>query len=279
MQTADTSDFSDVKVNLLDANFLVQEDNFKQFLPNSLVILDDFQLRTKQSKLDFLRVINFTLRHNQITLFLIIHNLFGNYLFNDILFSPHLFLSCTNIGLSVLIKIHLRLGGKNVLDFYHRGSKSNFQFLYVNSKRNYLINNVQQLFDRNPTNVTMFTNQQEFVIHRSNTHCKKTELKNQPVQQILSDVNELIQTLYPKQKTLNIVTNLLLKHNTINQELCFVNDPSLHLADFLRFLNNTFDKNTKPDVKIIKMCKILQAENIRFPNVCVKNPVAKRYFC
>ena len=100
---------------------------------------------------------------SSITLIMVIHNIFGNMLYNDILFAPHLFLACSNIGFFILSKIYLRIGGQSVLDFYHNAPKFNFQFIYVNSKKNYLINNVQHLFDRSCTNVTMFTNQQEFV--------------------------------------------------------------------------------------------------------------------
>ena len=277
VHSADPADFSNVSVNMLESSFTVQEENFQKFSPDSLVILDDFQLRTKQEKLDFLRVINVTLRHQKITLILIIHNLFGNNLFNDIMFAPHLFLSCSNIGFSILSKMYLRLGGSNVLNFYQNEPKVNFQFLYINCQKHYLINNVQQLFDRSPKNVKMFTNQQKFVIHLADYPCGTSESKTEPT--IASDVNDLVLTLYPKQKSLQLVTKQLLKNNALDEDLCFVDEKKVHLADFLRFLNNTFDKNNKPNVHISKLCKILASQSIRFPSLCVKNPIAKRFFC
>ena len=277
MQTADPADFADVSVNILDSNFCVQEDHFKNIPPESIVILDDFQLCTKKNKPDFLRVLNVTLRHQKITLIMVIHNIFGNMLYNDILFAPHLFLACSNIGFFILSKIYLRIGGQSVLDFYHNAPKFNFQFIYVNSKKNYLINNVQHLFDRSCTNVTMFTNQQEFVIHPLDHPCGNSE--SDPVQSISSEVNDLLLTLYPKQKALRLVTKLLLKRNILDQDLCFAEEKNVHLADFLRFINNTFDKSQKIETHMLKLCKSLQAQNIRFAYACVKNPVAKRYLC
>jgi hypothetical protein len=278
VQTSDPADYSNVAVNYLDADFMVHEEHFKTFPSESLIILDDFQLRTKNDKANFLRVINYVLRHQHITLFLIIHNLFGNFLFTDVLYASHLFLSCSNIGRSILSKIHSRLGA-NVMTFYNNEPKINFQFMYINSKKNYLINNVQQLFGRHPIDVKMFTNQQQFVIHLAGISCGKSESSNTLSQTIASEVNELISTLYPKQKSLQLVTKKLLKYNAINEDLNFTSEPNVHLADFLRFINNSFDKNTKPNVNILKLCRKLQAEQIRLPNVCVKNPHAKRYFC
>ncbi len=281
MQTAEPSDFSDVSVTMLDLSFVVNEDNFKTFPPNSVVILDDFSFRTsnvKQAKADFLRVINYALRHQKISLFLIIHNLFGNHLFNDIIYASHLFLSYSNIGYLIMSKIYLRLGGLDALNFYQKVPKANYHFAYINSKRNYIINTVEQLFTRTP-NVRMFTKQQEFTIHASNTSCGDSNSDTLSSQNLKSEIDELISTLYPKQKCLKIVSNVLLKHDLINQDLCFTDEPSLHFVDFIRFINNRFDKSTKPDLSISRLCKQFQIKHIRFPNICVKNPLAQKYLC
>jgi hypothetical protein len=278
----DPNDYSNIpSVHELDHNFEVHEDSFKQLPPESLVILDDFQIQSKKTKPNFSRVLNVTLRHHKITLILIVHNFVGNLLFNEIVHARHLFLSCSNIGLSVLShkQIYMRLGGKDVIDFYQQQPKFNFQFMYVNSITHYLIYNCQQIFDRKLKDVTMYTNGQRFIIHLSNTTCGTSKTKDEPIQNISSDVDNLVTILYPKQKSLFLVTKLLLKHNTINQDLYFLDEPSVHLADFLRFLNNRFDKNIKPNVHILKLCKIFQSKSIRLPNACIKNPLAKKYLC
>jgi hypothetical protein len=107
VQTAEPSDFQNVaRISFLERDFTVDEENFSKFPENSLVVLDDFSFRVtniKQAKLNFLKVSNYILRHRKITLVLIIHNLFNNHLFNEILYSgQHLFLSYSNLGHLIL---------------------------------------------------------------------------------------------------------------------------------------------------------------------------------
>lgn len=92
-------------MQFLDHSFSVHEDHFKQFTPNSFIVLDDFMFskaNSKQEKSDFLKVINFNLRHQKITLVLIIHNLYNTNLSNEILLAPYLFLSYSNLGYNIL---------------------------------------------------------------------------------------------------------------------------------------------------------------------------------
>jgi hypothetical protein len=90
----------------LSDNFSVQEIFFKQLPSGAFVVLDDFsfnQAKNKaQDKLEFLKIVNYYLRHNKITLLLVIHNLYNNNLFTDILLAPHIFLSYSNLGYYII---------------------------------------------------------------------------------------------------------------------------------------------------------------------------------
>jgi len=90
----------------LNSDFAVREDHFKELTNHSFVVLDDFSFQSNSSKTtakaDFLRVINYYLRHHDIKLCIIIHNLFNNYLFTEILLAPHIFLAYTNLGYYVI---------------------------------------------------------------------------------------------------------------------------------------------------------------------------------
>jgi hypothetical protein len=90
-------------------------------------------------------------------------------------------------------------------------------------------------------------------------------------------VSDFIESTYPKQKYLKIVAKILEKHNLVNNDLFFVNFPDIHLADFCSFINNKFDK--KENARLIKLCKFIQTQKIRFANVCIKNSRAKKYLC
>ncbi len=84
---------------------MVHEEDFKSIPQGSLVVLDDFSLKqskTCDSKIEFLKVINYILRHHKITLILIIHNMYNNHLFTEILLSPHLFLAYSNLGYYII---------------------------------------------------------------------------------------------------------------------------------------------------------------------------------
>jgi len=94
------------RISFLAVDFVVDEEHFNTFPENSLVVLDDFSFKVsniKLAKLNFLKVNNYVLRHKKITLVLIIHNLFNNNLFNEILYSSqHLFLSYSNLGYMIM---------------------------------------------------------------------------------------------------------------------------------------------------------------------------------
>jgi len=106
IQTAEPTDFQNIsKISFLPADFTVDENNFSTIPENSLVVLDDFAFKlanAKQAKVNFLKVVNYTLRHKKITLILIIHNLFSNNLSNDILCAHHVFLSYSNLGYLIM---------------------------------------------------------------------------------------------------------------------------------------------------------------------------------
>jgi len=68
-------------------------------------VLDDFSFPSNkryEKKIQFLEVINRILRHNNITLFLLVHNLYNTNLATEILLAPHLFLSYSNLGETIL---------------------------------------------------------------------------------------------------------------------------------------------------------------------------------
>jgi hypothetical protein len=106
IHTAEPTDFEKVSsISFLPTDFTVDEENFSSFPENSLVVLDDFAFKlanSKQAKVNFLRVVNYILRHKKITLILIIHNLYSNNLSNDILCAHHIFLSYSNLGYLIM---------------------------------------------------------------------------------------------------------------------------------------------------------------------------------
>jgi energy-coupling factor transporter ATP-binding protein EcfA2 len=104
IQSRDPAEFSDFieRIKFLPVDFTVHETSFQSLPSGAFVVLDDFSFqnnnRKQQEKTEFMKIINYYLRHNKITLVLIIHNIYNNNLFNDILLAPHIFLSYSNLG-------------------------------------------------------------------------------------------------------------------------------------------------------------------------------------
>ena len=107
IQSQEKNDFASLtNTRLLNSEFTVKESDFQELPNDSFVILDDFSFKSgiqkNIAKADFLRVINYYLRHHNIKLCLIIHNLFNNNLFTEILLAPHIFLSYWNLGYYII---------------------------------------------------------------------------------------------------------------------------------------------------------------------------------
>jgi hypothetical protein len=130
----------------------------------------------------------------------------------------------------------------------------------------------------------MFLNQKHFVIHAKNQPCDTRQ--NNSINSLSNNDNnvhnqivDFIQTTYPKQKYLPILFKIMEPHNLIGKNLFFTSFSNIHIADFCSFINNKFAKLANTDTRFIKLCKYLQTQEIRFPKIAVKNPVAHKYLC
>lgn len=126
IKTRDQQDFQALnnRITFLTDDFSVREENFINVPQGSFVVLDDFTFKfanNKMEKKDFLSVTNYYLRHHKITLFLIIHNLHNNNLFNEILLAPHIFLAYSALGFYAIRYIYFCfLNFKNISSVFLR---------------------------------------------------------------------------------------------------------------------------------------------------------------
>ena len=164
------------------------------------------------------------------------------------------------------------MGGPGVLEFYNNNEWQNFHFAYINSKKNYIINNSDLLFEGKST--TMFAQNKIFSIHLKGQHCSQPN--SSPTSNLVDSINNFLITNYPKQKLLSFVFNPLIEANLINENFYFNNHEKIHIIDFIRWINNRFDKNDKPPPQLKALIKTLQTESIHIPAACVSNPLAKR---
>lgn len=252
----------------------MKNEHFQDIPSNSIVILDDYTFNPKkQSKHEFLHIVNYYLRHNNITLIIVIHNLYSSGLFNEILLAPHLFLAYTNLGYYILKKIQQRIGGNPAVEFWQEPVRFNFDFSYINCQKNYIINYINRLILGD--SATMFANQQKYVIHLENHSCQNMLSNTQP-NSVKREIDEYLASSYPKNKNLNLVAKILVTNNLLNDDLFFNEFSNVHFADFCAFINNRFDKIGKTNSNLVKFCKYLQKKHIKFPKIVIKNPVAQK---
>jgi hypothetical protein len=174
-------------------------------------------------------------------------------------------------------KLLHRLGGTSILSFFSLPVKYNYHFCYINCNKNYIINCVEKLFSEGKT--IMFANQEQFTIHKSNAYCGPLNNKNltsNTSNMILTECNDLVTHSYPKNKILPIIIKTLTNHNMINKDLFFNTFPNIHIVDFLSFINNKFGKTENTENNMIKLCKYLNNNQIKFPKISIKNPVARK---
>jgi hypothetical protein len=169
-----------------------------------------------------------------------------------------------------------RLGGPPALSFYQEPSKFNYNFCYINANRNYMINYVDKLFQG--LSATMFVNNEKFAIHPIDQPCS---LENNNISlegefPIQNQVHDFLVNTYPKNKLLPLVFSNLVKNNLIDSDLFFIDFPKIHIADFCTFINNRFGKKNKFNVQLLKLCKFIRSKQIKFPSICIKNPIARQ---
>jgi hypothetical protein len=136
---------------------------------------------------------------------------------------------------------------------------------------------VDKLFQGLPA--TMFVNNEKFVIHPINQPCQIENPDDELFETesaIQSQVQDFIVNTYPKNKFLPIVFNNLVKNNFIDSDLFFHEFPSIHIADFCTFINNRFGKKNKANVQLLKLCKFIRSKHLKFPSICLKNPIARQ---
>jgi hypothetical protein len=159
-------------------------------------------------------------------------------------------------------KLQNRLGGKEVLKFYQEAPKYNFNFCYLNCNKNYLINQIDQLFKGEQ--VTMFTNGEQYIIHKKNEPCGTPDSDVAETSSTHQLVLEFIKDKYPKQRYLSLIFDILKKHELFDENLFCIPFPNIHIADVCSFFLNRFSKNENQDVRMLKFCKFLQKKGLNF---------------
>jgi hypothetical protein len=129
----------------------------------------------------------------------------------------------------------------------------------------------------------MFVNNERFTIHPLDQPCPSANERSPHLgdptefkESVGDQVHDFVVHTYPKNKFLPLVFKSLVKHDLIDADLFFVNFPTIHVADFCAFINNSFgsssssSKNNKANGLLLKLCKFIRTKHIKFPAICIK---------
>lgn len=239
-------------------------------LSNSIVICDDFSL-DKSLIAGFRNIVNYYCRHKCITLFVIIHSLFKNNIFNEIQLCSHLFLLKSEAARQIATR-------KKCLNAYKTLISSNLikQLLYINLIDEYCLTLSSNLSLQKILPLEMFTqNNDIFTIHIKNELCPDVEK---------SEENNNIDSIYEqygkknKRKVFYIVS-CLEKNNLLKENFVVLsNSQSMHISDVLSIFLNPFNTKTlsKKDILFFKKLKQLTKVSPFPQNVIPK--ILQKYF-
>jgi energy-coupling factor transporter ATP-binding protein EcfA2 len=218
---------------------------------NSIVICDDFSL-DKSLISGFRTIVNYYCRHKCITLFVIIHSLFKNNIYNEINLSSHLFLLKSESGRQIATR-------KKCLNAYKTLISSDLvkQLLYINLIDEYCLTLSSNISLQIIKPIEMFTqNNDIFTIHIKNELCpdvEKTEENN--------DMNSIYEQYGKKNKRkVFYIVSCLEKNNLLKENFVVLSDSySMHISDVLSIFLNPFKTKILSKKEILFFKKLKQS--------------------
>ena len=289
----------DTSTKLSTDTFFANIENLDQLETNSLIILDDFFF-IGTSKDNFYKFVNFYISHKNLTVFICIHHIYKNNLYNTILSNSSFFLTYSTINNTVLKVIDSKFNTKytELYNHYLNLNYSNlYNIFYLNLEKNICIPAVNTLFIKSKEKlpkIDMFKNNTKYLILPENKidiylpkASKKTKIENERNIEdfkLLDSFLEIIKTLYPKSKKIHILSKQLYtifqnnKNITSNYDIII---DQKNVGNLLDFITCTQNPNMKSifSPKTIKVLKYLKNKHIKFPIIFIKNKNIYKYIC
>ena len=271
------------KVTNLDFTF-IEEDPFVNEEINSIrdqfIVFEDFSLQRPQEKY-FYKFVNYTLRHHNITLFIIAHSLFKTNLFHKIVSGTSIFLTSSPSNVPFCQKwdkiYHvdsLQILKQNI----NLISNINRPVLYLTSQ--FMVNNIDELLSGSsgrPERVKMFKNDKVYyLLETSKYQLEESNAQEQKTESSLEEFLESFEEIYPKRFSkiklfIKAVYGFLKKHKFLNEEdmLIVINKLEMSLYDFIIASQNPSKKPLEKKVKQILL--ELKKKNFKVPRFTLIN--------
>ena len=228
--------------------------DFNSVASQTYVVIDDYVMADEKSRKEFLSIVNFVLRHRQIGLCIVIHQVVLSNMYSELMLCGHIVLTCSPSSLHYLQKVKkLYLGMKLGYDYI---SQNNFYVLYTNKVKNYSIAiKPNFILDR------MWTNTDEYIIYKKHENCMQNEEETYSQDSLLNMpwFQDVIDTYSRHKKKVVILIHILIKNKLLpdTDSLLIGNERfksnRMHLIDFLSIcLSVKKLKLSKKNVQFLK---------------------------
>ena len=248
-------------------------------IKDQFVVFEDFSLQKSQEKY-FYKFVNYTLRHQNITLFIIAHSLFKTNLFNKIVSGTSIFLTSSPNNIPFCQKwdklycmTSLNLLKQNI----NLVSSTNRPVLYLTNQ--FMVNNIGELLEKaaiEPEKVKMFKNDKVYYLLETTKYQLEEPSQEDDQDHCLENFLENFEEIYPKRFNkikllIKAVYNFLSKNKFLNQEdmVIIINNLEISLYDFIIASQNPSKKPL--DKKIKQVLSEFKKQNFKVPRFTLIN--------
>ena len=268
----------------------VEEDPFLSGQINSIrdqcIVFEDFSLQKPQEK-HFYKFVNYTLRHHNITLFIIAHSLFKTNLFHKIISGTSVFLTSSPNNIPFCQKWDkmyfvdsLQIMKQNI----SLASSTNRPVLYLTSQ--FMVNNIDELLvepSDHPEKVKMFKNDKVYyLLETSKYQLEEHSTPDDETESCLENFLESFEEIYPKRFSkikllIKAVYGFLKKNKLLNEEdmVIVINKHEMSLYDFIIASQNPSKKPL--DKKVKQVLVELKKQNFKIPKFTLINGEFKAF--
>ena len=257
--------------------FLNNEINSRK---DQFIVFEDFSLQKPQEKY-FYKFVNYTLRHQNITLFIIAHSLFKTNLFNKIVSGTSIFLTSSPNNIPFCQKwdklyctASLNLLKQNI----NLVSATNRPVLYLTNQ--FMVNNIGDLLEKTaiePEKVKMFKNDKVYYLLETSKYQLEEPTKgDEDSDNCLESFLENFEEIYPKRFNkikllIKAVYGFLIKNKFLNKGdmVIVINNLEISLYDFIIASQNPSKKPL--DKKIKQALSEFKKRNFKVPKFTLIN--------
>ena len=271
------------KIPTLDFKF-IEGDPFLTNAINSIrdqfIVFEDFSLQKAQEKY-FYKFVNYTLRHQNITLFIIAHSLFKTNLFHKIISGTSIFLTSSPNNIPFCQKWD-KLYCMNSLQLLKQNinlaNNTKRPVLYLTSQ--FMVNNIEELLELTsiePEKVKMFKNDKVYyLLETAKYQLEKSNEQDEEIDHSLECFLENFEEIYPKRfkkikLLIKAIYTFLVKNKFLNKEdmVIVIGNLEISLYDFIIASQNPSKKPL--DKKIKQVLLEFKKQNFKVPKFTIIN--------